>query len=219
MLFGTYLLGALCAAGTALAHLEMSKPYALRSRFDPANKNGMIDYDNTSPMSPSGSNFPCRGHHRSATFRSVADYTAGSTQEVNIAGSATHGGGSCQLSMSYDNGQTFKVIMSMMGGCPLPKKYSFTVPTFAPNGQALFAWSWFNLIGNREMYMNCAHVTISGGSDDSTEFNALPDLWTANVGKGCRTAEGKDTIFRNPGKNVIYGGKVTASTPVFPNCG
>lgn len=29
---------------------------------------------------------------------------------------------------------------------------SFTLPAEAPSGQALFAWNWFNRVGNREMY-------------------------------------------------------------------
>ena len=28
----------------------------------------------------------------------------------------------------------------------------FELPQEAPNGKALFAWGWFNQLGNREMY-------------------------------------------------------------------
>ena len=48
---------------------------------------------------------------------------------MTIAGSITHDGGSCQLSLSYDNGVTFKVIQSMIGGCPLVPGYNFTIPS------------------------------------------------------------------------------------------
>jgi len=66
---------------------------------------------------------------------------------------APHGGGSCQFSLSYDNGVTFKVIHSIEGGCPLDavmNKYSVKIPESAPAAErALFAWTWFNRIGNR----------------------------------------------------------------------
>ena len=48
--------------------------------------------------------------------------------------------------------ETFKVIESIIGGCPLNYTYNFTVPDFAPSSDtALLSWSWFNLIGSREM--------------------------------------------------------------------
>jgi len=31
--------------------------------------------------------------------------------------------------------------------------YSFTIPTSLPTGTATIAWTWFNKVGNREMYM------------------------------------------------------------------
>ncbi|KAL1964506.1 hypothetical protein VTN77DRAFT_6932 [Rasamsonia byssochlamydoides] len=138
---------------------------------------------------------------------------------MTLAGSATHGGGSCQLSLSYDNGATFHVIQSMEGGCPLTTTYNFTVPRDAANGHALFAWTWFNLIGNREMYMNCADVVISGGSGTAASFAAkYPEIFVANVGNGCSTVEDRQTVFANPGKQVVYGQGVTSSTPPFPQC-
>ena len=66
---------------------------------------------------------------------------------------APHGGGSCQFSLSYDNGATFNVIHSIEGGCPLDavmNKYTVPIPDNAPAAdRALFAWTWFNRIGNR----------------------------------------------------------------------
>jgi hypothetical protein len=64
---------------------------------------------------------------------------------MQLQGSATHGGGSCQLSMSFDGGMEFKVIKSMEGGCPNAKEYSFTVPPELGKGgkkTGLFAWTW-----------------------------------------------------------------------------
>lgn len=103
-----------------------------------------------------------------------------------------------------------------MGGCPLVDSYDFTVPSSAPGGEALLAWSWFNLVGNREMYMNCAPVTINNSSGG--DIGSLPDLWVANVGNGCGTEEGKEVVFADPGEEVQYGGTVKPDSPVFPTC-
>ena len=105
-----------------------------------------------------------------------------------------------------------------MGGCPLKLEWDFEIPSFAPSGKALFAWSWFNIEGNREMYMNCAQVEIEGGSD-SAQFDQLPEIFTANIGNGCRTVEGKETVFAHPGDSVGYAGKVSPGDAPFPLCG
>ena len=138
---------------------------------------------------------------------------------MTLAGTATHGGGSCQLSLSYDNGGSFYVIESMMGGCPLTTTYDFKIPSDVANGNALFAWTWFNLVGNREMYMNCADVTISGGSSSVSAFeSAYPKIFVANVANGCSTVENQQTVFAHPGNQVIYSAGVTSSSPPFPVC-
>ena len=63
-----------------------------------------------------------------------------------------HGGGSCQLAMSYDNGASWNVIYSIIGGCLVEGlTQDVKIPADAPSGEALFAWNWFNLLGNREM--------------------------------------------------------------------
>ncbi|KAF3384516.1 hypothetical protein F1880_003067 [Penicillium rolfsii] len=151
-------------ATSASAHMQMSKPYPIRS---PLNKdsNENKDYSYTNPLQPSGSDYPCKGYANDP-FQSQASYSPGQTYELELDGSATHSGGSCQLSLTYDRGKTFKVIESMLGDCPIAKKYNFQIPSDAPSGEALLAWTWFNKVGNREMYMNCAMVTI-GGSGSS----------------------------------------------------
>ncbi|KAJ5811336.1 hypothetical protein N7474_007637 [Penicillium riverlandense] len=158
---GFLLLSGLLAT-TASAHMQMKQPYPIRS---PLNKNatGKIDYSYTNSLLPSGQDYPCKGYQNDP-FVSEANYTPGQSYEMELEGEATHGGGSCQLALTYDKGKTFKVIESMLGECPIPKKYKFTVPSDAPSGEALLAWTWFNKIGNREMYMNCAMVTIGGDS-------------------------------------------------------
>lgn len=47
-------LGGLCLAGSALAHMEMIEPYAMKSQYDPENDWSNIDYDNTSPLDSDG---------------------------------------------------------------------------------------------------------------------------------------------------------------------
>lgn len=224
----------LLATGFTAAHMQMSWPYPLRSEFDPENSWDEIDYSMTNPLHQdgmsftlpssreallitiSGSDFPCKGYQNDP-WRATAEYDAGAHYNMTLAGSATHGGGSCQLSLSYDNGATFKVIKSMEGGCPLTSEYDFDIPANAPSGHALFAWTWFNLVGNREMYMNCAQVQINGGSGGDFA-STHPDMFVANVDNGCQTVEGKHTVFAHPGDHVVYGQGIGPDTPPFPNC-
>lgn len=123
------------------AHMEMSWPYPINSNLDPTVDYSLKDYSYTSPLNGDGSNFPCKGYQTQTPYVSKATYLAGQTYNLTLAGSATHGGGSCQLALSYDNGATFKVIESMIGGCPLVSAYDFTIPSFAPSASdALLAW-------------------------------------------------------------------------------
>ncbi|KAL8338224.1 hypothetical protein RB601_006509 [Gaeumannomyces tritici] len=87
------------------------------------------------------------------------------------------------------------------------KTFKIPLPKELPNGRASFAWTWFNNIGNREMYMNVAPVIVSGGSDRTAGFNyleTLPPLFIANIaGDPLSTcATGKEGVlgFPNPGK-------------------
>jgi hypothetical protein len=214
----------LSLASQALGHMEMSWPYPLHSKYNPANSYTIIDYSMTSPLLKDGSNFPCKGYQNDRPFVPVATYSAGSTYNMTIAGSAVHGGGSCQLSLSYDNGATFRVIKSMIGGCPLTSTYDFTIPSYAPDGNALFAWTWQNEMGNREYYMNCATVSIEGSSAskrDTSSFEALPFIWKANVPgvNTCVTIEGEDPVYPLPGPDVLYGGKMSRSSPADSKAG
>ena len=174
------------------------------------------------PLEADGSNFPCQNVAYTGDSNMWA---VGSTQTLSweLHDSAIHGGGSCQISVTTDKNPTknskWKVIHSIEGGCPynfngnLPEDGSvpipglpFTVPKDLPNGEMSMAWTWFNRIGNREMYMNCAPITVSGGSSDTTAFNALPDMAIANINVGtgatCKTTETFEYTFENPGSSV-----------------
>ncbi|KAI5462194.1 hypothetical protein BGZ63DRAFT_355097 [Mariannaea sp. PMI_226] len=211
---------ALGFAGLAHAHMEMDFPPPFKSSKNP-NSGSDIDYSMTSPLSADGSNFPCKGYHTlfgTPEGKPTAEFAAGSQYEMTISGGANHEGGSCQASLSFDKGTTWRVIHSYIGNCPVAgtSKLPFTVPADTPSGEAIFAWTWFNKVGNREMYMNCAAVTITGGSkkrDDALSDH--PTIYVANVGNSCTTLEGKDVQFPNPGKDVT-----TDSTDTYvPNCG
>lgn len=211
-------------ASSATAHMQLSQPLPIRSPLNKDQK-GKKDYSYTNPLSTSGSDFPCKGY-ADDKFQPTASYKPGGDYKIKLAGSATHKGGSCQIALSYDKGDSFHVIKSIIGGCPLDKEYKFTVPSDAPSGNALLAWTWFNKVGNREMYMNCAQVTVGGSGkrditegeiaddqdgnatmhsvDASTSFKKLPGIFIANVnGPGkCTTEEGKDVNFPKPGPVV-----------------
>ncbi|KAL6236822.1 hypothetical protein BDW75DRAFT_103155 [Aspergillus navahoensis] len=205
-----FLLTAAILASSAYGHIQMSKPYPIRSPLNPE-ASGEKDYSYTNPLSTSGSDYPCKGY-ADDPFNSVATYSQGSTYDLELSGSAVHGGGSCQIALSYDKGETFQVIHSILGGCPITESYEFTIPADAPSGEALLAWSWFNKVGNREMYMNCAQVTIGSGArqagftavSKSQAFSSLPPLFIANInGPGqCTTIEGQEVNFPMPGPSV-----------------
>ncbi|KAE9364125.1 lytic polysaccharide monooxygenase [Stipitochalara longipes BDJ] len=240
MLFTYNTLAVLGLATLARAHMAIVSPV-------PFGKSTL----NNSPLAADGSDFPCKQRTGVYAAEGASNTMAlGSTQTVSFIGSAVHGGGSCQFSVTYDQTPTksssFKVIHSIEGGCPMkgvtgnngdsasqadPDTYSFTVPTSLPTGTATFAWTWFNKVGNREMYMNCAPVTITAAAGkrsaedeelltrnatmlmerDQTAFNALPDMFTANIGNGCGTVDSTDVLFPNAGGSVEQLGLATSS--------
>ncbi|EFQ96892.1 hypothetical protein MGYG_08815 [Nannizzia gypsea CBS 118893] len=211
------------ACHTAYGHMQLAKPFPVRSPLNKENTNK--DYSYTSPLRSDGSDYPCKGYHKDP-FKPTAQYKAGQEYSIEIAGGATHGGGSCQISLSYDSGETFKAIKSFIGSCPLSKQYKFTIPSNAPSGNALLAWTWFNRLGNREMYMNCAHVTISGSNDSSAgnskvalsgqaaALQGLPNIFLANINQAlqCKTDHSKEVVFPFPGQSVEYGAGAKGAT-------
>ncbi|KAF4123629.1 endo-glucanase, partial [Geosmithia morbida] len=212
-------------ASIASAHMEMKDPPPLRSKYNDFTTDA--DYSMTNPLSADGSDFPCKGYQSlmgTPQGKSVKTYQPGQSYKFTITGSAVHNGGSCQASLSYDEGKTWSVIHSYIGKCPVAgdSDWDFTVPEDAPSGEALFAWTWFNEVGNREMYMNCASVTIGGGSSSRKRTSRIqaaeyvdalvssragglsgrPAMFVANVGNGCTAPEGGDVEFPDPGPDV-----------------
>ncbi|KAL0943345.1 extracellular protein [Colletotrichum truncatum] len=194
------------ATVTCDAHMAMVNPPPLKSNVNPNTPLGTADYSYTNPLSGSGSDYPCKGYLSllgTSEGTPVDTWDAGEPRSVTISGGAVHGGGSCQISLSVDKGRTFKVIHSYIGGCPAGEgaMLKFTVPAETPpTEQAVLAWSWFNNLGNREMYMNCAVIRIAHGGAGSG-FKRRPNIFRANINQ-CRTVESKDLMFPNPGPNV-----------------
>jgi hypothetical protein len=185
--------------------------------------------------------FPCQfGPDFSYDMSKSTTVAAGSSTPLSFNGSAIHGSGSCQVSLSKkasSNPKDWKVIHSMVGGCPgtalgnlqdladptkkeLPrgkecqsadtdeidcvKKYNVPIPKEIASGKYFFAWTWFNKIGFREMYMQCAPVEITGGSNSEDFLNAQPSIFYANYnGQPCSTTELYSLDFPAPGNSVL----------------
>jgi hypothetical protein len=209
-------------AASASAHVLMANP----KPFGRATLN-------TSPLAPA--DFPCKQRNGVYAIDTMNQWNAGETQQVSFNGTAVHGGGSCQFSISTDpepdmNSQ-WKVIQSVVGGCPtgqydgnapeqagepgltpVPGSVPVTMPKDIPDGRYTFAWTWLNKVGNREFYMNCAPIQVgSGGASVQTAsaakaLSALPDMFVINLpATQCSTAEKQDFVFPEPGNNVIDG--------------
>ncbi|EEY15391.1 conserved hypothetical protein [Verticillium alfalfae VaMs.102] len=85
------------------AHMEMSWPPPLRSKKNPF-AGSDIDYSMTTPLSASGSDYPCKGTLGllgTAAAAPVASWQAGQTYNLTIEGGANHNGGSCQGLLSF----------------------------------------------------------------------------------------------------------------------
>ena len=230
MAFKNVLTTALLGASAVNAHLIMTNPV-------PYGKDSL----NNSPLAADGSDFPCKQRSGVYDVGKENTYSVGDSIPLSFQGSATHGGGSCQVSLTTDREPTkdsnWMVIKSIEGGCPLntegnisggetnkvPGNLNFTIPDGISSGKYTMAWTWFNRVGNREMYMNCAPVTVQGGSSKRSDEEAqteteaesesalekrdgeFPGMFVANV-NGCTTPESKDLRFPNPGEDVEYNG-------------
>ncbi|KAK9894042.1 lytic polysaccharide monooxygenase [Cystobasidium minutum MCA 4210] len=180
------------------AHMTMATPLAFFPNPDHAK----------TPLTGPGGEFPCKtGISGLSLASSVATttYEAGKEMSVTLAGGATHGGGSCQFSLSYDGGKSWGVVYSVIGGClATTLTYSFKLPAELPGtDSALFAWTWINYMGGApEIYMNCAPVKIKSSAKGSL---TVPALFKANLGEGCTSIGNCDVKYPKPGKWVLAG--------------
>lgn len=226
---------ALSLIGSASAHMVMNSPTPYSA----------VKVQN-SPLDGTTYAFPCQGGTKASYYEGskATEIAAGDNTTLSFTGSAVHGGGSCQVSITYENPppadqSKWKVIHSMIGGCPAMadgniqqtgtdadgrpsgaecdnstgdncvRQYSVQIPKELKSGSATFAWTWFNKIGNREMYMNCAPIKITGGADSDDYYNSLPDMFVANIPGKCTTGNGV-LEFPNPGTSVETGDTVTS---------
>ncbi|MCJ1348705.1 hypothetical protein MMC31_006938, partial [Peltigera leucophlebia] len=224
------------AISTVNAHMTLSSPI-------PFGKSTL----SSAPLAADGSDFPCK--QRPGVYEvegaNNPPMAIGAPQTLSFIGGATHGGGSCQVSLTTDKKPTkdskWQVIHSIEGNCPDgfdgnlsgdpndkgSSKFQYTIPDGVAPGDYVLAWTWFNRIGNREMYMNCAPITVVAGSKKRDETSiesanvaqepqvskratSFPDMFVANIGNGCTTAEGGNVVFPNPGSNV-------EQHPTFPS--
>lgn len=220
MVFSKGFMAAMLGASVVDAHVKMINP-------TPYNEDTLTK----GPMNPDGSNFPCKVS--GGVYEAPAEpnnMKIGEPQTMKLMGSAVHGGGSCQVSLTTDMHPTkdseWMVIKSVMGGCPVKAEgnlagsiqsnvhdLDFTIPDGIEPGKYVLAWTWFNRIGNREMYMNCAPINVQGGSakrsEPEPESKAIskryefPGLFVANI-NGCTTQHGVDIRFPNPGGVVEF---------------
>ncbi|CAF9921599.1 MAG: hypothetical protein HETSPECPRED_004593 [Heterodermia speciosa] len=236
---------ALLGSGLASGHMIMKTP-------TPYGASSL----NNSPLVADGSDYPCK--QRPGVYdKGSASNTmpVGSPQTLSFTGSAVHGGGSCQLSLTKDLKPTkdskFSVILSIEGGCPAStagnlgsdpngsgaSTFQYSIPKDVAPGEYTLAWTWFNKIGNREMYMNCAPITVTGSKKrdlNATEafvlndtilpkrdLSSLPEMFKANiqsVSGDCHTADSADLAFPDPGSVVQKKGS-GALNPPTGNCG
>ena len=211
----------------ASAHMMMNTPIPYSRSFLKYNKG---------PLNSDGSDFPCRLLHDLEGASNI--YTLGSTNKLTFTGQAVHGGGSCQVSITYDTQPTrhsvWKVIRSIEGGCPAqnqagnmgndagvpdPYEYEFTIPPNIPSGSGTIAWTWFNKIGDREMYMNCGPLTLTGTGGSQANYEALPDMFVANIDNGCHVPDNKDVLFPDPGNFTRMNGATDAFASPTGVCG
>ncbi|KAH3912761.1 hypothetical protein HBH56_119000 [Parastagonospora nodorum] len=211
-------ISALAASASAHIVLTYPKPFGW-------------DTLNSSPLAPA--DFPCKQRNGVYAVDTMNQWNAGETQNITFGGTAVHGGGSCQFSITTDPEPTeksqWKVIQSVVGGCPtaktnenfeeipgkdprtiaVPDEFPVTMPSDIPEGRYTFAWTWINKVGNREFYMNCAPIQVgSSGSTASTAsaakaLAALPDMFVANLPDTECKAASGNFVYPDPGSKVM----------------
>lgn len=206
-------------ASAASAHMILSSPTPYSA-----------DSLTNSPLSSSGSNFPCQISGDASTFYSTSgisnEYTAGESVSMSFKGSAVHGGGSCQVALSTDmqpsQSTRWSVILSIEGGCPTKDgtsagTYDVTIPEDIPAGTYSYAWTWTSkLSGTQEYYMNCAPITIKAASGSkkrsqnirarSDALDNYPPLAVYNMAdlNSCKSTLSSDPKYPFPGSNVEH---------------
>jgi hypothetical protein len=117
----------------------------------------------------------------------------------------------------------WKIINSYEGGCPAnvpgnmdggfaadhSLQLRFTIPEGIESGKYTLAWTWFNRLGNREMYMDCAPITGVNDACQNPQRTCQSSgllFLVANI-NGCMTRKGVEIRFTRPGTIVEYNGE------------
>ena len=210
---------------TTCAHLMLSQPVPFG-----------LDTLNNSPLNnvapgAAGSDFPCKLRTGVYDITSMNNMKVGEPQLLNFTGSASHGGGTCHLSITTDleptAKSTFRLIQVFEGACPkysdgneYTNPFTFQLPEGTPNGRLTLVWTWYNRIGAREIYQNCAPLSVTGGADNIDYYDSLPNAWFANLpNTDCATADGMDAIVPFPGQFLLQNdGPSLYASAIGPGC-
>lgn len=208
-----FFLSALLLAFGANAHLIMVHPVP----FGVSTLNNS-PLEDVAPGS-SGSDFPCKQRPGVYDITAMNNFEVGDPIELNFTGSASHSGGTCQLAVTMDLEPTtkseWKIIQVFEGGCPTTSTaggshpWTFEIPKGFPNGKATLSWTWYNKVGNREIYQNCAPITVTGGDDNGKAYyDSLPNWYIINLPSGSCTSSSEqipeaDVIIPYPGEFVM----------------
>lgn len=89
-------------------------------------------------------------------------------------------------------------------GVDCVNQFNFTIPQGVKDGHATLAWTWYNSVGNRELYMNCVSVELSGGDGSGISRDEYPSMFVANMASvnKCPTTAYQAVKFPYPGKYV-----------------
>ncbi|KAI3318236.1 lytic polysaccharide monooxygenase [Xylariaceae sp. AK1471] len=79
---------------------------------------------------------------------------------------------------------------------------SVTIPSDIPAGKGVIGFTWFNRVGNREMYMNCGALELTGTGGDMSNSEKLPDMVVLSIGSDPKTLDTIDYDFEDPGSFV-----------------
>ncbi|KAF2864908.1 hypothetical protein BDV95DRAFT_267478 [Massariosphaeria phaeospora] len=189
----TSIISLFALAGIAHSHMRVCDPPVLMGDNNPNTPQGKADPFLNYPYGCCGKEEPgiCRGHLDKLDGPEgapVATWAAGQKVNFTLTGRSvesatyneeggTHWGGSCQAGFSVDKGKTFRVATTWQGNCPhregshldpSSQTFDMTVPADLPAGERIiFAHTWINR--EKEFFMSCSVVTISGGSGEAPE--------------------------------------------------
>ena len=94
------------------SHIEMRNPVPRRSKYSEYYlSSGLVDYNIMAPIN-AGYSFPCKGFPKGPSTTTIN----GNTVNIQLEGSATHGGGHCQFGITTDD-NNFVVLSTVIRNC------------------------------------------------------------------------------------------------------